>query len=112
MGFCWRAVSTDFWLKTPGSCTKSPFAEDFRTGKLGGEACVLRCVCLYICLLFVYLFIVCLFVCLLFIYFKGAVCWVMHKLYGLAPLRGMAISVELRGGFYGLALTYFVLLWV
>ena len=62
--------------------------------------------------------IYCLFVCLPFIYFKGAVCWVMHQLCGLALLdrRGdgveVAISVEFWGGFGGLAPAYFVLLWV
>ena len=56
--------------------------------KLGGEACVLLC-------LFYYLFIHCLFVCLLFNFFKGAVCWFMHQLCGLAPLGfgGGGISV-------------------
>ena len=43
------------------------FAEDLRTRKLDGEACILRCVYLFICL-----FIVCLCACFLTI-FKGLV---------------------------------------
>ena len=43
-GFSWWTVSTDFWLNTPGYCTKSQFAADFRTGKFDGKACVLHCV--------------------------------------------------------------------
>ena len=63
-------------------------------------------------LLVYYFFIYCLFVCLLFIYFYRAVCWVMHQLCGLVLLeggKGVAISMELFGGFGGLALAYFVL---
>ena len=37
------------------------FAEDLHTGKLDGETCVLHCVYLFICLLFVYLLCVCVF---------------------------------------------------
>ena len=59
-GFCWQTVSTDFWVKNPGGCTKSRFAEDLRTGKLDGEACVLQFVYFFnlfiICLLFVCVF--------------------------------------------------------
>ena len=83
-GFCWWTVSTDFWVKNPGGCTKSRFAEDLRTGKLDGEACVLQFVYFFICLLFVYY----LYVCLLFTYFYRAVCWVMHQLRCLALLEG------------------------
>ena len=54
--------------------------------------------------------------CLLFNYFKGASCWVMYQLCGLALLEdggeGVAISMEFCGGFGGLALDYFVILWV
>ena len=57
---CWRTVSTDFWVKNLGGCTKALFAEDLCMGKLGGEACVLHCVYLF-CLLFVYLLFVCIF---------------------------------------------------
>ena len=39
-------------------------AEDLRTVKLGGEACILRCVYLFICLI-ICLFIACLYVCFL-----------------------------------------------
>ena len=73
---------------------------------------------MFIYLFVCYLFIYCLFVFLLFIYFKGAICWTMHQILGLAPLErslgggGVAISVELCGGFGGLALAYLVLLWV
>ena len=79
VGFCWRTVSTYFWVENPGGCRKSRFPEDLRMGKLDGETFVLRCV---------YFFVYLLFVCLLFIYFKGAVCWVMHESCGLAPLEG------------------------
>ena len=65
VGFCWRTVSTYFWVKNPGGCTKSRFPEDLRTGQLGGEAFVWRCVYLFVCL-FVCLFVVCLSVCFLF----------------------------------------------
>ena len=75
VGFCWRSVSTDFRAKNPGGCTKSPFSEDLRTEKLGGEACI--------CAVFIYLFVYLLFVCMFaFVYFKGAVGLVMHKLCG------------------------------
>ena len=70
----------------------------------------------FIYLFVYYLFIYCLFVCLLFNYFKGASCWVMYQLCGLALLEdggeGVAISMEFCGGFGGLALDYFVILWV
>ena len=85
-------ADTDFRVKNPGSCTKSPFAEDLRTGKLGGEASILHCVYLFIYCLFIY----CLFVCLLFIYLKGAVCWIMHKLCGLPLLGGYFRGVMWR----------------
>ena len=54
-------VSTDFRVKNRGVYTKSRFAENLCTGKLDGEACVLRCVYLLICLLIVYLLFVCVF---------------------------------------------------
>ena len=66
---------------------------------------------LFICL-FIIFFIYCLFVCLLFIYFYRAVCWVMHQLCGLVLLeggKGVAISMELFGGFGGLALALLIL---
>ena len=45
----WRTVSTYFRVKNPVGCTKSRFPEDLRMGKLGGEASVLRCVYLFVC---------------------------------------------------------------
>ena len=59
--FCWWTVSTDFRVKNQGGCTMSRFAEDLRTGKLYGEACLSRFVYLFICLLFVYLLFACVF---------------------------------------------------
>ena len=49
-----------FSAEKPVGYTKFQFAEDLCTVKLGGEACVLRCVYLFICL-----FIACLYVCFL-----------------------------------------------
>ena len=51
---------------------------------MGGEACVLRCIYLFICLLIVFL----LFACMLaFYYLKGAVYWAMHQLCSSGPLE-------------------------
>ena len=59
-GFCWGTVSADFLVRNPVEYT----------GKLGGEACILG---------WVYLFIISLlFVCLLLITLR-------EQLYGLAP---------------------------
>ena len=83
-----RRVSTDFRVKNPGGCTKSWLAEDLRTRKLDGGACVFHLcfVCLFICLLFVFLMFLCVFA---FTNLYGAVCWVMHQLCNLAPLEGV-----------------------
>ena len=89
---------------------KSRFVEDLRTEKLGGEAFVFCIVFIY---LFVYYLFYLLFVRLLFMYFKEAVSWVIHQLRGLASLGGGGRGfLKLCGDFSGLALTYFVLLWV
>ena len=56
-----RTVSADFRMRNRVGYTKSWFAEDLRCGKLGGEACILLWVYLFICLLFVYLLPVCMF---------------------------------------------------
>ena len=54
-------VSIEFRVNTPWGCTKSWFAEDLCMGKLDGEASILCCIYLFICLLFVYLLFVCVF---------------------------------------------------
>ena len=76
MGLRWRTVSVDFRMNRPRDCGNSPFAENYRTGKLDGKACVLR----YFHLFIYYLFRIRLFIYFLFIYCKGAVYWVMHQL--------------------------------
>ena len=43
------------------------------------------CAAFFFYLFVYYFFIYCLFVCLRFNYFKGAVCYFMHQLCGLAP---------------------------
>ena len=70
---------------------------------LGGEACALRCVYLFICLLCVHLLFV---YSLPFNYFKEAVCWLMHQLCGLAPWSLEGYLCVLVGYFW------LVLLWI
>ena len=61
-GFYWQTVSTDFLVNTlAASKNLGSFADDLRTGKLDGEACVLRYIYLFVCLLFVYSLLVCVF---------------------------------------------------
>ena len=65
VGFCWETVFTEFWANRPRIYYQnSLFVEDLRMGKLGGGACILRC--LYF---FLSLFIICLFIICLYIYF-------------------------------------------
>ena len=60
-GFLLTSSFHKFSGEKPGGVTNFWFAEDLRTVKLGGEACVLRCVYLSIGLLFVYLLLACMF---------------------------------------------------
>ena len=113
VGFCWWIVSTYFWVKNPGGCTKSRFPEDLRTERLGGEAVVLRCVYLFVCL-----FVVCLCVCFLFalrrLFVGSCVNYVVWCRWcgGGGVGVGVAVFVEFCGGFGGFALSCCVFLWV
>ena len=105
VGFCWRTVSTDFRAKNPGGCTKSPFSEDLRTEKLGGEACICAA---FIYLFVYYLFIYCLFVCLLLFTLREL--FVGSCINYVGVFRGYFCGVMWR--FCELVLAYFALLWV
>ena len=82
MGLCWRTVFTNFRVRNPVGLQS--FSLRRISARWNWVEKLVFCV-LFIYLLVCNLFIYCLFVCLLFNYFKGAVCYLMHQLCGLAP---------------------------
>ena len=97
-------------MKNLGGYTKSQFVEGLPKGKLDGGACVLCCGYLFACLLFFYLLFVCVFAFYLLLQscLLGHASMMWFSVVGRGG-EGVAISMELFGGFGGLALAYFVL---